>query len=153
MQVEATTEAAGILEINQKEPSRNVSEGPQDIEAVIQETAINSQNMERAKVMELNQKQAVTNTSKNLQKADFCMQESTLMQPLNLGSKEGEQFQFQADSKLEAEIRHLQELLGTNEAENRHLHELLRAKVAEMRDKQQTLAEERLASVDPKGIS
>lgn len=109
--------------------------------------------MEHAKVMELNQKQVVTNTSKNLQEADVGMQENNLMQPLNIGSKEGKQFQFQADSKLEAEIRHLQALLRTNEAENRHLHELLRAKVAEMRDREQKLAEKRFASVDLKGIS
>lgn len=101
--------------------------------------------MEHAKVAEPNQKQVVTNTLKNLQEADFGMQE---IQPLNLGSREGKQFQLQADSgsqlhspyisKLEAEIRHLQE-------------ELSRAKEAEMRDKEQKLAEERLASVDPKG--
>lgn len=149
----ATTEAAGSLETNQKQPPLNASESEHGVEAVIQETAIHSQNMEHAKVMELNQKQVVTNTSKNLQEADVGMQENNLMQPLNIGSKEGKQFQFQADSKLEAEIRHLQELLRTNEADNRHLHELLRAKVAEIRDKEQKLAEERLASVDPKGIS
>lgn len=70
------------------------------------------------------------------------MQESTLMQPLNLDSKEGKQFQFEAESgsqlhsqesqhisKLEAKIKHLQELSRANEAEIRHLQEeLLRAR-------------------------
>ncbi|XP_062011130.1 uncharacterized protein LOC133727549 [Rosa rugosa] len=110
------------------------------VEAVVQETPINSHNMNHAEAMDLKHKHIVTNTWE----ADFGREES-LTEPLN--ADVGNQLQLkqldgvQTESRLQSIAIKLDEDIGGLQNELRRLQKELSAKEAERRDTEQKLAD------------